>query len=189
MKTVTYYLHGTNGDFNEAKKSLFEGITGLPCYGRTYHKESVSEYIKVAEFDITLLQKDFNVILIGKSLGGLVAAIIGSKLSIPQILINPLLSKKSIKITDEEIINVFGQKYLDELKNTVITVPKYDNNSIAIATKDDRLIDHEVARKELSREFILVDNGGHSFKNITDCSKQINQFIAKYTKKKAGFTK
>jgi len=136
MKKIVY-LHGLESESGGTKVSF------LAEKGMVYAPKMDYETLDLDEFIYTLGMPD---LIIGSSMGGCVADIIGSRLGVDVLLFNPALHNRSIPVNHE----YYGETY----KRTIV-----------LGTEDD-VIDPETTKKLWSvhgnnAEFDEVEGMGH----------------------------
>ena len=117
MKKIVY-LHGLDSEQGGTKVSF------LSTKGAVYAPEMDYETLDLDEFIYTLGMPD---LIIGSSMGGYVADIIGSRLGVDVLLFNPALHSREIAVNHE----YYSNKY----KRTIV-----------LGTEDD-IIDPELTKK------------------------------------------
>ena len=121
MKKIVY-LHGLESEAGGPKVSF------LAEKGMVYAPEMNYESLNLHEFILTLGMPD---LIIGSSMGGYVADIIGSQLGVDVLLFNPALSNHNRTVIKEFNVDYGSQKY----KRTIV-----------LGTEDN-VIDPEVTKK------------------------------------------
>jgi predicted esterase YcpF (UPF0227 family) len=122
MKKIVY-LHGLESDPGGPKVSFLaeKGMVYAPTMD--YHSLDLHEFI------LTLGMPD---LIIGSSMGGYIADMIGSVLGVDVLLFNPALHSRSIEFDFDNGIGYGGQKYKDDVINPKMTKklwPIYDNSA------------------------------------------------------------
>ena len=121
MKKIVY-LHGLESEPGGTKVSF------LAEKGMVYAPAMDYETLDLNEFILTLGMPD---LIIGSSMGGYIADIIGSQLGVDVLLFNPALSNHNRTVIKEFNVDYGSQKY----KRTIV-----------LGTEDD-VIDPEVTKK------------------------------------------
>lgn len=117
MKKIVY-LHGLESEAGGPKVSF------LAEKGMVYAPEMNYESLNLHEFILTLGMPD---LIIGSSMGGYIADIIGSRLGVDVLLFNPALHSRTIPVNHEYYSN-------------------YYKRTIVLGTEDD-IIDPETTKK------------------------------------------
>ena len=136
MKKIVY-LHGLESEAGGPKVSF------LAEKGMVYAPAMNYESLNLHEFILTLGMPD---LIIGSSMGGYVADVIGSRLGVDVLLFNPALHSRTIPVNHEYYNN-------------------YYKRTIVLGTEDD-VIDPEITKKLWSvhgnnAEFDEVEGMGH----------------------------
>ena len=136
MKKIVY-LHGLESEAGGPKVSF------LAEKGMVYAPEMNYESLNLHEFILTLGMPD---LIVGSSMGGYVADVIGSRLGVDVLLFNPALHSREIAVNHE----YYNNKY----KRTII-----------LGTEDD-VIDPELTKKLWSihgneAEYDEIEGMGH----------------------------
>ncbi len=136
MKKILY-LHGLESEPGGPKVSF------LANEGMVYAPEMNYESLNLHEFILTLGIPD---LIIGSSMGGYVADVIGSRLGVDVLLFNPALHSREIAVNHEY--------YSNQYKRTIV-----------LGTEDD-IIDPELTKKLWSvngnhAEYDEVEGMGH----------------------------
>ena len=121
MKKIVY-LHGLESEVGGPKVSF------LAEKGMVYAPNMDYVTLDLSEFILTLGMPD---LIIGSSMGGYIADIIGSQLGVDVLLFNPALSNHNRTVIKEFNVDYGSQKY----KRTIV-----------LGTEDD-VIDPEVTKK------------------------------------------
>ena len=121
MKRIVY-LHGLESEAGGTKVSF------LAEKGTVYAPKMNYETLDLNEFILTLGMPD---LIIGSSMGGYIADIIGSQLGVDVLLFNPALSNHNRTVIKEFNVDYGSQKY----KRTIV-----------LGT-EDHVIDPEVTKK------------------------------------------
>ena len=140
MKKILY-LHGLESEPGGPKVSF------LANEGMVYAPEMNYESLNLHEFILTLGIPD---LIVGSSMGGYVADVIGSQLGVDVLLFNPALSNHNRTIIKEFNVDYGSQKY----KRTIV-----------LGT-EDHVIDPEVTKKLWSvcgneAEYDEIEGMGH----------------------------
>ena len=117
MKQIVY-LHGLESEAGGPKVSF------LAEKGMVYAPAMNYESLNLHEFILTLGMPD---LIIGSSMGGYVADVIGSRLGVDVLLFNPALHSRTIPVSHEH--------YSNKYKRTIV-----------LGTEDD-VIDPEITKK------------------------------------------
>jgi len=143
---MLYYIHGYLSDPNSVKGTLFkEKLNATAIKYRDCEPEDlvISDCLKRIKSEI---KDDKDVVLIGSSLGGLLAA--KTALENPNvkqiILLNPAIIPPSVDITK---IQGIPQRILSEMQDLRLFEEKLDSDIFILAAKWDDLIPSDWARE------------------------------------------
>jgi len=173
-----YYIHGYQSEPNSTKGTLFkEKLNAIPIKYRDCEPEQIliSDCVKRIKQEI---QDDNDVVLIGSSLGGLLAAktAINNSNVKQLILLNPAIIPQSVDITE---IQDMPQVILSDMQDVRLFNEKIDCNIfILIGTMDDVVPNSWVIEFAKSQEAtIRFLHDDHSFTNnlqiVTDIIRKI----------------
>lgn len=110
MKKIVY-LHGLESEPGGTKVSF------LATKGMVYAPEMNYESLNLHEFILTLGMPD---LIIGSSMGGYVADVIGSRLGVDVLLFNPALHSRTIPVNHEYYSNTYKRTIVLGTEDNVI---------------------------------------------------------------------
>ena len=131
--------------------------------------------------------KKEKVSLIGSSLGGYYCIYLSNKYNIKAVLINPAIypSKTLDKIglcTNYYDMSKFEvtQNHINDLKSYEIKSIKNQKNFLVLLQKGDEVLDYKQASLFLQDSNLIIEEGGnHSFENIQNHFRNIEDFFEK----------
>jgi len=149
MKKIVY-LHGLESEPGGTKVSF------LAEKGMVYAPEMNYESLNLHEFILTLGMPD---LIIGSSMGGYVADVIGSRLGVDVLLFNPALHSRTILVNHEY--------YSNQYKRTIV-----------LGT-EDKIID-----PELTKKLFPIGHNSATFEEIKDMGHRtpFDVFVNMYNK-------
>lgn len=149
-------LHGLGGSFDNTNYRMIrnaspsaEVVSETIDYENTSPKASVEKYCHYGEFDI----------VVGNSFGGFFAYVIGTRLKIKTLLINPCVPP-----ADYIPKMVEGYRYTSELEE-LWNIYQYKNyNCFVLIGQNDEILDVDITDRSLRANGVKINwvSGGHS---------------------------
>ena len=183
-KDLILYVHGWNSHANARKAKLIESelknhevFETSSITLRNHPREVIKQLTKY----ISEKQKEYNVHLVGSSLGGYYSVFLAETLNLKATMINPAVWAYKIFENDRgenENPNT-GEKYfidqdwVDSLEEIFVENPTPNRFLVLLQTGDETL-DYKYAEKYFSGSTIVIDEGGsHSFDGLEQKIPQI----------------
>lgn len=208
MKPVKIlYFHGFTSSANSQKsikiqKMLAEQGQGalatvldrkLSFEALTYPQVKVSQSINFLKIWLEKQSKDYNLVLIGSSLGGYYVEYFGQKLKLPYCMLNPALNVslfdehkgEHINPTTKEAVTV-DEEYIQSLRNLQHKTLDEEIPALLLMDEKDEVIDIEFALKRY-RPVKNISNfhskifagGSHDFEHLFEATDALNHWLKK----------
>lgn len=176
-KNLIVYVHGWNSHANARKAQLLQNElkdhNQFDCESITL-KNHPREAIDQLTHFIESKQTEYEVHLIGSSLGGYYSTFLAEKLDLKAAMINPAVwAYKIFEYDRGENVNpntgeeyFIDQEWIDSLEEIFIEKPSPEKYLVLLQTGDETL-NYKYAEKYFSGAKIVIDEGGnHSFENL-----------------------
>lgn len=180
------YLHGFNskGDLNSLKVKELQklGETITIDYDSFSKFDSIDAQLSDEIKQICISKKDHFTVLVGTSLGGYWASVIGKKYGIPAVLINPAVQpQQSLK----KHIGIQYKNFKDEQQNMLAKdVPaSYSDASnigmfLILLDQEDDVFDSKITDSWFTANRVITYEGGsHRFEHMKESLPEISKFI------------
>jgi uncharacterized protein len=187
------YLHGFNSAFSPTNEKVVE----LSKIGRVI-PFSYDSFDDPAHIELAIIQKIEDVdpgfdepwLLVGTSLGGYFALIVGQHLAFASVAINPTIDprKRFLKLLDENpggqfinyVTNKLGylkQQYITEYEKPSSAANAYNVRPLIILDLGDEVLDSRETIDFFDEHQTLVFNGGsHRFDHIEEAAGVIREY-------------
>lgn len=186
MTTILFYVHGYNSSIKPEKISELRSLLPFFVIGLKYDSsEDFQTNLKALEAQIARHvdpYKDYYGIM-GASLGGFYAQMLGSKLGAMVIMLNPSLHPKMTlkRYLGENTNFVTGETYL-LTQQTIDTYPEdlpFKTGTLALLSKGDEVLDSIKSAEELKSkcQVELFDGGEHRFRHFKEAAQIIDVFM------------
>jgi len=180
------YLHGFNskGDPNNRKLKALEklGDTMTIDYNTFSSFDSIHSKLSDEIEQIYLSQDDHFVVLVGTSLGGYWASVIGKRLGIPAVLINPAIQpqqtlKKHVGVEIKNFKDGQLNTLSEELPASYPDAPKVGMFLILVDQGDDVLNPTAIKSWFTKNPVITFEGGSHRFEHMKEALPEISKFV------------
>ena len=183
-KDLILYVHGWNSHANARKAMLIDHelknheIFDTASITLKNHPRDVIK--QLTEF-ISEKQINYNVHLVGSSLGGYYSVFLAETLNLKATMINPAVWAYKIFENDRGNVEnpntgeeyVIDQTWIDSLEEIYVKNPTPDRYLVLLQT-GDKTLDYKYAEKYFSGSRIVIDEGGsHSFDGLEQKIPQI----------------
>lgn len=193
FKTIIY-LHGFQSSSRSQKANTFQTYL-------TQQKNDFSDIefispdlpfspVSMIERISKLLDEVESPVLVGSSMGGFYATYFSQALSLPTVLINPVVQSELLfdTLLGQEIENVYtGEKHyfvqedLDKLKEITLNGIHSPELIFNLLETGDEVLDYRLAEKKYKICTQKVFQGGdHRFQNFENCLPDIMQFYRQF---------
>ncbi|MDR9418854.1 YqiA/YcfP family alpha/beta fold hydrolase [Gracilimonas sp.] len=179
-----YYGFNYKGDPNSRKIKELEklGETITIDYDSFSTFDSIDTHLSDEIERIYLSRKDHFVVLVGTSLGGYWASVIGKKYGIPAVLINPTIQpqqslKKHIGIEFENFKDGQLNKMPEDAPASYPDAPDVGMFLILLDLGDDVLDPKQTESWFTVNPVVIFEGGSHRFEHMTEALPEINKFI------------
>tara|TARA_B110000503_G_scaffold125384_1_gene192909 strand:+ start:1569 stop:2156 length:588 start_codon:yes stop_codon:yes gene_type:complete len=179
------YLHGFGSRFSGTSpkcKLLSEIGTVYGCdIDYTKHRGIIKENIETYILNQFRMGNEIDMI-IGTSMGGYMANVVGVSLGLPFVMINPSISPyTSLCKRVGTHTDFYGNQYTLE-QEVVDSYKTFDTPSIGgcgfvILDRDDELFDYTVTQKSLKYRTKIFDGGSHRFDHMEESLPLIEAFF------------
>lgn len=184
---LLFYIHGFNSGIKPDKIAELTRLLKYQIIGLTFDSSmSYPSNMRSLEDQIarhTDPYKDYYGIM-GASLGGFYAQMLGSKLGAMVIMLNPSLHPKETlkRYLGKNTNFVSGQTY-ELTQNTIDTYPDellFKTGTLALLSKGDEILDSVKNAEELRGkcQFELFDGGEHRFRHFQEAAEIIDLFLS-----------
>ena len=183
-KDLILYVHGWNSHANARKAKLInhelknhEIFDTVSITLKNHPREVIKQ---LTEF-ISEKQSNYNVHLVGSSLGGYYSVFLAETLNLKAVMINPAVWAYKIFENDRGNVEnpntgeeyVIDQAWIDSLEEIYVENPTSDRYLVLLQT-GDKTLDYKYAEKYFSGSRIVIDDGGpHSFDGLEQKIPQI----------------
>lgn len=180
------YIHGFNSKGDPASPKIKEleklGETITIDYDSFSTFDSIDAHLSDEIERIYLSRKDHFTVLVGTSLGGYWASIIGKKLGIPAVLINPTVQPQySLK----KHVGIEFKNYKDGQLNTMTEdvpasypdAPDVGMFLILLDQRDEVLDPKKTESWFTENPVVTFEGGSHRFEHMKEALPEINKFV------------
>ncbi|MFA5669862.1 MAG: YqiA/YcfP family alpha/beta fold hydrolase [Balneolaceae bacterium] len=186
------YLHGFNSKGDPSTQKMKElsklGETITVDYNSFSNYDTIEAHLSEQILQITLSRKNHFTILVGTSLGGYWAAVIGKKLDIPAVIINPAIQPQQ---TLKKYIGIKLENFKDGQPNTLSSdvpssypdAPKVGKYLILLDLGDDVLDPTKSKSWFTHNPVISFEGGSHPFDHMKEALPEISKFVSSVVKK------
>jgi len=180
------YIHGFNSKGDPTTQKIKElgklGETVTVDYDSFGTFDAIDSHLSDEIKRISRFRKDHFTVLVGTSLGGYWASVIGKKYGIPAVLINPSVQpqhslKKHIGIEFENFKEGQLNTMTEDVPATYPDAPKVGIFLILLDQGDDVLYPKKTEPWFIKNSVITFEGGSHRFEHMKEALPEISKFI------------
>ena len=191
MKKMIIYIHGFASSGYGSKALIFKAHFKAHAQRVRYLHPSLSPVPQLAvatlENLIETLEKDYEIALMGSSLGGFYALYLAERYGLKAVLINPALKAQHTLLKYAGLNKNFYDgaafemlpSHLEYLKTLEQPAPADQEKLLLMLQKGDDVLDYREALALLPKAKLILEEGGdHSFSGIERHFDAIEDFLA-----------
>ncbi|WFE68288.1 YqiA/YcfP family alpha/beta fold hydrolase [Thiomicrospira sp. R3] len=185
--SLIVYIHGYASSGLSSKARHYQQLFGK----RHVYTPSLPTDTRLAvdslEQSLELLMPNYEVGLIGSSLGGFLALFLANKFCLPAVLINPAIPPWHQKNSNNACLKSINSERFDWLPEHLKRLEPYRVKSLSPLLRSRLLVlqqlDDEVLDAQLALEYLadvaccVSKGGGHRFSNIADYDHPVSRFF------------